>query len=62
MFNIEFDEEELQVLVDMIDTCIADLRAEIHATDNRDYKEMLKKRRQVVEKLKQSLENQKSGT
>jgi hypothetical protein len=34
---------------------LSDLREEIHSTDNLDYKEMLKKRKEIVIKLQQAL-------
>jgi hypothetical protein len=55
MIHLNLTEEEIMLLKDLIETCLSDLREEIHSTDNLDYKEMLKKRKEIVVKLQQAL-------
>lgn len=55
MLQINLSEDETLVLKDLIETCLSDLRVEIHSTDNLGYKEMLKKRKEIVIKLQQAL-------
>jgi hypothetical protein len=58
MIQLNLSEDEMLVLKDLVETCLADLREEIHSTDNLDYKEMLKKRREIVIKLQQEIEKE----
>ncbi len=51
MIQLHLDEEELQLLKEMAESALSDLRVEIHATDNLDYKEMLKKRKEILVKV-----------
>ena len=50
-------EEAKKILLDLLDTCISDLRQEIAGTDNINYKDMLKQRKQVLIKLFQALQS-----
>ncbi|HNS07917.1 MAG TPA: hypothetical protein PKZ26_02485 [Anaerolineaceae bacterium] len=54
---LHLDEEEKKILLDLLDTCISDLRQEIAGTDNINYKDMLKQRKQVLIKLFQALQS-----
>jgi hypothetical protein len=54
---LHLDEEEKKILLDLLDTCISDLRQEIAGTDNINYKSMLKQRKQVLIKLFQALQS-----
>lgn len=51
MFHLDLTEEERQTLLYLLDDCIADLKHEIHDTDRAEYREMLKHRRDVLQKL-----------
>ena len=55
MIQLHLEEEERMILLQLLDTCISDLRVEITDTDNINYKDMLKERKQVLIKLQQSL-------
>lgn len=55
MIHLSLTEDETMVLKDLVETCLSDLRVEIHSTDNLSYKEMLKKRKEIVVKLQQAL-------
>ena len=51
MLQISLNQEELVILRDVLHCCLLELRTEIHHTDNIDYKDMLKNRKQVLEKI-----------
>ena len=51
MLQISLDQEELVILTDVLQCCLIELRSEIHHTDDMDYKDMLKNRKQVLEKI-----------
>jgi hypothetical protein len=51
MITLDFTPEEVQILSDMIESCITDLRMEIRETDRLAYKEMLKNREQILKKM-----------
>ncbi len=51
MIQLNLTEEERQTLVYLLEDCIGDLKEEIHETDRADYKEMLKHRKEVLNKL-----------
>ncbi len=55
MISINLSVEEQQVLIDMLENCIADLRSEIRDTDRAEYKDMLKLRKQVLMHLVEAL-------
>jgi hypothetical protein len=55
MIHLNLTEEEIVLLKDLVESSLSDLREEIHSTDNLDYKEMLKKRKEIVIKLQQAL-------
>lgn len=56
MLNINLNEEELSILYQLLESCISDLRVEIVRTENLQYKRMLKQRKEVLEKLYESLQ------
>ena len=56
MFNLHLDEEEKAILLELVETCISDLHAEISRTENLDYKTILKGRKAVLVKLFESLQ------
>ncbi len=51
MLQITLSEEEKLTLRDLLQCCLAELRIEIHHTDDMDFKDMLKNRRKVLEKI-----------
>jgi hypothetical protein len=56
MIHLDLNEEEKAILLEMLETCIGDLRVEIADTDNLDYKTMLKGRKAIFIKLFESLQ------
>jgi hypothetical protein len=55
MIQLQLDEDERLVLLQLLESCISDLRVEITGTDNINYKQMLKQRKEVFLKLQQAL-------
>jgi hypothetical protein len=55
MLFLEISNEESQILKNVLENCLADLRMEITKTDNLRYKEMLKKRKAVLLKIRESI-------
>ena len=55
MIQLNLAQEEIQLLRSLLDTYLEDLRVEIHATDNMDYKEMLRSRKGILLKLMEAL-------
>jgi hypothetical protein len=51
MITLKLDEQEQQVLVEMLEREIPKLRHEIHHTDDRAYKDFLKAREQLLDRL-----------
>jgi hypothetical protein len=50
MIQFDLDEEERQVLLEMLESALSDLRMEIADTDSMDFREMLKGRKEVLKK------------
>ena len=55
MIQINLTQDEIQLLKNLLDIYLEDLRVEIHATDNMDYKEMLRSRKAILLKLMEAL-------
>jgi ribosome recycling factor len=55
MILIKLTEEERELLVNILENEISDLRMEIADTDRQDYREMLKSRESMMKKLQQEL-------
>ncbi len=53
--TLTLNEEQQAVLLDQLDCCIDDLRTEIMDTDRHEYREQLKKRREVVQSILKSI-------
>jgi hypothetical protein len=51
MIHLELPREEIQVIIELLDTSIADLRTEVRQTDNHDYKAMLQQREVLLKKI-----------
>ena len=56
MINLELNDQELLVLTETLQSFLSDLSYEISNTDLKDYREQLKARRLVLEKIKNALE------
>ena len=50
MLKLDLDREEREVLVDLLETGLADLRMELGCTSSLPRREMLRKRKKVLEK------------
>ena len=51
MLELDLDREEQEILVDLLDTRLADLRMEIGRTDRLAYRDMLRKKKKALEKM-----------
>ena len=49
--RLELTREEREVFVDILDTCLSDLRMEIGHADRQDYRDDLKQRKKVLRKV-----------
>lgn len=56
MLHLDLDDKETQILHDTLKSFISDLSYEIAGTDQHDFRESLKERRAVLEKIIQQLE------
>ncbi len=55
MLQIELTDEEQHILKEILESDLSDLRMEIRETDDRTFKEMLKNKEQVMEKILEML-------
>ena len=51
MLHIDLTPEERELLAEMLDACLTDLRGEVSSTKRHDYKEMLKQREVLLKKI-----------
>ena len=51
MIQLDLEPEEQKILKEALESYLSDLRVEIADTDNMDYREMLKHRRDVLDKV-----------
>lgn len=56
MFHVEMGRDEIQILISLLESSIADIRGEIRDTDNRDYRLMLQGREATMKKIFSDLE------
>ena len=56
MVQFKITEEERELLIEILENDISDLRMEIADTDRREYREMLKNREVLMKKIQQKLE------
>ncbi len=56
MINLELNDQELLILNETLQNYLSDLSYEISNTDLQNYREQLKARRVVLEKIKNALE------
>jgi len=59
LLELELDREEREILLDLIETRLADLRMEIGRTSRLDYRDMLRKKKKVLEKTVAYLRGEK---
>jgi len=59
MIQLEITPDERMILFELLQSCLSDLHSEIAHTDNYDYREMLKNRKYVLQKLSDALESPK---
>lgn len=57
MLTLELTSEEQNILINILEHCIADLRSEIIRTENWEYKEMLKRRKELLGNLLDTIRN-----
>lgn len=51
MIQIDLDQHEIETLVDVLENYLSELRMEISDTDSYDFRQMLKGRKAVVQKV-----------
>ncbi|MGD8592473.1 MAG: hypothetical protein PVF82_06540 [Gammaproteobacteria bacterium] len=56
MIHLDLDEQEREILDETLQSYLSDLNYEIADTDDHDYREKLKGRRAVLEKIKDAIE------
>jgi hypothetical protein len=56
MLQLQLTEEEHQLLLELLENEIAELRGEIARTDRHEYREMLKDRELLMKKLQKELD------
>ena len=62
MITLHLDEHEQQALTELLEREIPNLRHEIHHTDDREYREFLKARERLLEKLLDTVRTQTTVT
>lgn len=56
MIHLDLDDQEREILDETLKSYLSDLSYEIADTDSQDYREQLKARRVVLEKIKAALD------
>ena len=56
MVNIDLSPDEKKVLVEVLTTCISNLRMEICDTDRKDFREEIKERKELLMKVVAALQ------
>lgn len=56
MISLELESQEVQILDETLKVYLSDLSYEISNTDLKDYRDKLKSKRAVLEKIKKALE------
>lgn len=51
VLELDLDRDEREILVDLLETRLADLRMEIGRTDRLAYRDMLRKKKKTLEKM-----------
>jgi hypothetical protein len=57
MINLELTKEEKDILAMVLESYLSDLRMEIADTDSMDFRESLKKRKEVLKKVLETLQH-----
>jgi hypothetical protein len=57
MINLDLTNEENDILVMVLESYLSDLRMEIADTDSMDFRESLKKKKEVLKKVLETLKN-----
>ena len=57
MINLELTKEENDILAMVLESYLSDLRMEIADTDSMDFRESLKKRKDVLKKVLETLQH-----
>ena len=60
--TVDITDQEKEFLLELLETKSTALLHEIHHTDARDYKEMLKQRMDLLERLRAKLDSSPSST
>ena len=55
MVQLDINDEEREILAGVLDSYLSDLRMEISHTDSMDFREILKKRKAVLQKVMRAL-------
>ncbi len=58
---LDLDPGEREILADVLDTVLADLRMEIGRTDRQDYRVMLKRRKAILQKAVAKLRGEQAS-
>jgi hypothetical protein len=61
VLQLDLDREEREILVDLLETRLADLRMEIGRTSRLAYRDMLKKKKKALEKIVASLRGERQA-
>jgi hypothetical protein len=51
MIKLDLTNDDVQILIDLLETAVSELRMEIMQTDNRDYRKMLQQREALLKQL-----------
>lgn len=62
MFHLELDAEERDILAETLNNYLSDLRYEISDTDRMEFREKLKKKKNVLNKIVKALQQASEGT
>jgi len=62
MVHLDLTREDVEVLVEMLESLLSDLRMEISDTDNKDFRDMLKGRKAILMKALQELQEGMEGS
>lgn len=53
--NVDFTESELEIISELINSYLPDLKTEVHRARDSDYKDQLKEREKIVVELQRKL-------
>ena len=57
MVKLDLTPEEIKVLVEVLTSCISNLRMEICDTDRKDFREEIKERKELLMKIVETLQD-----